>query len=252
MVILQRTIFTILFVSGFMIASAQDEIVIDTSKNIILLREASGGIMLHTQGWGLRFSKGYNKTEFRKRMLVIEFLEMQSPKQIRTINPYFTNSKSYVYGKLNAVYMLRGTYGIHRLLNRKPYWGGVELRFLYMGGVTLGFTKPIYLYILEPSPQFYEYTIVEEKYDPNRHYVDNIYGRASFTKGFDEIGFYPGFHTKIGLDFDFGVYRSKVKSLEVGAIIDVFPRAIPIMAFNDPDYYFLTFFFSFNFGKRYN
>ena len=235
-----------------MIASAQDEIVIDTSKNIILLREASGGIMLHTQGWGLRFSKGYNKTEFRKRMLVIEFLEMQSPKQIRTINPYFTNSKSYVYGKLNAVYMLRGTYGIHRLLNRKPYWGGVELRFLYMGGVTLGFTKPIYLYILEPSPQFYEYTIVEEKYDPNRHYVDNIYGRASFTKGFDEIGFYPGFHTKIGLDFDFGVYRSKVKSLEVGAIIDVFPRAIPIMAFNDPDYYFLTFFFSFNFGKRYN
>lgn len=252
MVILQRTIFTILFVSGFMIASAQDEIVIDTSKNIILLREASGGIMLHTQGWGLRFSKGYNKTEFRKRMLVIEFLEMQSPKQIRTINPYFTNSKSYVYGKLNAVYMLRGTYGIHRLLNRKPYWGGVELRFLYMGGVTLGFTKPIYLYILEPSPQFYEYTIVEEKYDPNRHYVDNIYGRASFTKGFDEIGFYPGFHTKIGLDFDFGVYRSKVKSLEVGAIIDVFPRAIPIMAFNDPNYYFLTFFFSFNFGKRYN
>jgi TM2 domain-containing membrane protein YozV len=251
-VILKRTIYTILFIFGFIIASAQDEIIIDTSKNIILLREASGGIMLHTQGWGLRFSKGYNKTEFRKRMLVFEFLEMQSPKQIRTINPYFTNSKSYVYGKLNAVYMLRGTYGIHRLLNRKPYWGGVELRFLYMGGVTLGFTKPIYLYILEPSPQFYEYTIVEEKYDPNRHYVDNIYGRASFTKGFDEIGFYPGIHTKIGLDFDFGVYRSKVKSLEAGVIIDVFPRAVPIMAFNDPDYYFLTFYFSFNFGKRYN
>jgi hypothetical protein len=247
-----RFIITILLLLTGLLLFSQDEIVIDTSRNIILLKEASGGIMLHTQGWGIRFSKGYNKTEFKKRMIVIEFLEMQSPKQIRTINPYFTNSKSYVYGKLNAVYMLRGTYGIHRMLNRKPYWGGVELRFFYMGGVSLGFTKPVYLYILEPSPQFYEYTIVEEKYDPNRHYVDNIYGRASFTKGFDEIGFYPGFHTKIGLDFDFGVYRTKVKSLEVGAIVDVFPRPIPIMAFNDPDYYFLTFYFSFNFGKRYN
>lgn len=245
-------LFTILLSSASLLLYSQDEIVIDTSKNIILLKEATGGIMLHTQGWGLRFSKGYNKSEFKKRMIVVEFLEMQSPRQIRTINPYFTNSKSYVYGKLNTVYMLRGTYGIHRLLNRKPYWGGVELRFFYMGGASLGFAKPVYLYILKPSPQFYEYTIVEERYNPNEHYVDNIYGRASFTKGFDEIGFYPGFHVKIGLDFDYGVYRTKVKSLEVGAIIDVFPRPVPIMAFNDPDYYFLTFYFSFNFGKRYN
>jgi hypothetical protein len=252
MKIFTRTIFILLLFSASLFLYSQDEIVIDTSKNIILLKEASGGIMLHTQGWGLRFSKGYNKSAFKKRMIVVEFLEMQSPRQIRTINPYFTNSKSYVYGKLNTVYMLRGTYGIHRMLNRKPYWGGVELRFFYMGGASLGFTKPVYLYILEPSPQFYEYTIVEERYNPNKHYVDNIYGRASFVKGFDEIGFYPGFHFKIGLDFDYGVYRTKVKSLEVGAIIDVFPRPVPIMAFNDPDYYFLTFYFSFNFGKRYN
>jgi TM2 domain-containing membrane protein YozV len=244
--------FIILFLFIGSLLHAQDEMVIDTSKNIILLKETTGGIMLHTQGWGLRFSKGYNKSEFKKRMIVVEFLEMQSPRQIRTINPYFTNSKSYVYGKLNAVYILRGSYGIHRLLNRKPYWGGVELRFFYMGGVSLGFAKPVYLYILKPSPQFYEYTIVEERYDPNQHYVDNIYGRAPFVKGFDEIGFYPGIHTKIGLDFDYGVYRTKVKSLEVGAIVDIFPRPLPIMAFNDPDYYFLTFYLSFNFGKRYN
>jgi hypothetical protein len=245
-----------IFITGFILAGyflyAQDEIVIDTSKNILLLKEASGGIILHTQGWGLKYSKGYNKTAFRKRMFVIEFIEMQSPKQIRTINPYFTNSKSYVYGKLNTVYMLRGTYGIHRLINRKPYWGGVELRFLYMGGITLGFAKPIYLYILKPSAQYDEYTITEEKYDPNQHFVDNIYGRASFTKGFDQIGFYPGVHVKVGLDFDYGVYRTKVKSLEVGAMVDIFPRPVPIMAFNDPHYYFLTFYLNFNFGKRYN
>jgi hypothetical protein len=247
-----RTLLYVLFLFTCFNLFSQEEMVVDTSKNIILLKEASAGLSLHTQGWGLRFSKGYNKSEFSKRVIVIEFIEMQSPKQIRTINPYFTNSKSYVYGKLNSVFFLRGTYGNHRMINRKPYWGGVELRFLYMGGVSLGFAKPVYLYILVPSPQFYEYTIVEERYDPNEHYVDNIYGRASFFKGFDKIGFYPGIHAKIGFDFDYGVYRTKVKSLEVGAIVDVFPRPIPIMAFNDPHYYFLTFYFCFSFGKRYN
>ncbi len=230
---------------------AQIESVIDTSKNILLFKEASGGIILHTQGWGLKFNKGYNKTAFKRRTLTFEFVEMQSQKQIRTINPYFTNSKSYVYGKLNSVFIIRASYGIYRLLNRKPYWGGVELRFFYMGGVSLGFAKPVYLYIIRQLPA-YNYTIYEERYDPEKHFVDNIFGRASFTKGFNKIGVYPGFQVKVGLDFDYGVYRTKVKSLEVGAILDVFPRPVPIMAFNDPNYFFLTLYLSFNFGKRYN
>lgn len=225
---------------------------IDTSKNILLFKEASGGIILHTQGWGIKFSKGYNKTAFKKRMLVFELNEMQSQKQIRTINPYFTNAKSYIYGKLNSVFIVRASYGLHRLLNRKPYWGGVELRLIYMGGASLGFAKPVYLYILKPSPIFYEYTISEERYDPDEHFVDNIFGRTSFTKGFNQISVYPGIHAKIGLDFDYGVYQTKVKSLEVGAIIDIFPIPVPIMAFNDPNYFFLTLYLNFNFGKRYN
>ncbi len=247
-----RTLFILgLFVISFQ-SRSQGEIVIDTSKNILLLKEMSFGVIFHTQGWGVKFSKGFNKTAFKKRMLNIEMVEMQSPKQYRQINPYFTNSKSYVYGKLNSVFIFRGTYGTHRLLNRKPYWGGVELRFLYMGGVSLGVAKPIYLFILEPSPEIYVYSINEEKYDPDKHFVDNIFGKAPFTKGFNELSLYPGIHGKIGLDFDFGVYRTKVKSLEIGAMIDVFPKPVPIMAFNDPNYFFLTFYLNFNFGKRYN
>ncbi|MCD4731423.1 MAG: hypothetical protein K8R74_12530 [Bacteroidales bacterium] len=248
----KRVIFIIIIFLGSIQLQAQIESLVDTSRNILLFKEASGGILLHTQGWGIKYSKGYNKTAFKKRMLVFEFVEMQSQKQIRTINPYFTNSKSYVYGKLNSVYIIRASYGIHRLLNRKPYWGGVELRFFYMGGISLGFAKPVYLYILKPSPIFYEYTISEERYDPEEHFVDNIFGRSSFTKGFNEISVYPGIHAKIESDFDYGVYQTKVKSLEVGAIIDIFPRPVPIMAFNDPNYFFLTLYLNFNFGKRYN
>ena len=70
---------------------------------------------------------------------------MKHPKQIRVINPYYYNARSYVYGKLNHVYMLRIGYGFKKLLNRKPYWGGIELRVLYMGGLSLAFAKPVYL-----------------------------------------------------------------------------------------------------------
>lgn len=234
-------------------ASAQNEIAFDTSKNIILYKERTLGFIFHSQGWGLKYSKGYNKTAFSKRSWTIEFVEMQSPKQIRTINPYFTNSKSFIYGKLNAVFVLRGAYGNYKQLNRKPYWGGVELRLLYMGGVSLGFAKPVYLNIYDiNNPGDVRYVTTVERYDPEEHFLDNIYGRASFTKGFNQIGFYPGFHGKIGLDFDYASYRNKVKSLEIGAIIDVFPRAIPIMAYNDPNYFYLTFYLNFNFGKRFN
>ena len=248
-----RYIFLFLILGGAVGASAQKEAIYDTSKNVILLKERSFGAIFHTQGWGIKYSKGYNKTAFNRRMLVIEMVEMQDPKQIRIINPYFTNAKSYHYGKLNSVFIFRGSYGNHKQLNRKPYWGGVELRLLYMGGVSLGLAKPIYLYILNiTAPGDFIYTTTLEKYDPDKHSVDDIFGRASFTKGFNEMGFYPGLHAKIGLDFDYASYRNKLKSLEVGAMLDIFPRAIPIMAFNDPNYFFFTFYLNFNFGKRYN
>jgi len=231
--------------------SAQSDIVLDTSKNILLLKERSFGAIFHSQGWGITYSSGKHKTAFKKRVLVIEMVEMKSDKQIRIINPYFTNAKSFVYGKLNSVFVFRGSYGNHKQLNRKPYWGGVELRFLYMAGISLGVAKPVYLHILNhTSSDIYITTI--EKFDPDDHSIDDIFGRASFTKGFNEIGLYPGLHFKVGLDFDYASYSTKVKSLEIGAMVDLFPRPIPIMAFNEPHYYFLTFYLSFSFGKRFN
>ena len=254
MKVILRFLASILFMASAFAAYTQDEIVYDSSKNIILFKERSFGFILHSQGWGIKYSKGFNKTAFNKRAWSIELVEVQSPKQVRTINPYFTNSKSFVYGKLNVVFLLRGIYGNYKQLNRKPYWGGVEVRLLYMGGVSLGLAKPVYLNIYDintPGDNGYIITTIE-RYDPEQHFLDNIYGRASFTRGFNELGFHPGIHGRIGLDFDYASYRSKVKSLEIGAALDIFPRPIPIMAYNDPDYFYLTFYLSFNFGKRFN
>ncbi len=225
----------------------------DTILDQVLLRKKmSGGIILHNRGWGFQFQKGRNITFFKSVMWEASAISMKSPKQVRTINPYFSNAKSYFYGKINHVFVLRGGIGFDKMLNRKPYWGGVEIRLVGFGGVSLAITKPVYLYILKFTSSYYDYQIVIEKYDPEKHFLDNIYGRAPFSRGLGELRLYPGIYGKFGMNFEYGHYNSKIKSVEVGAVIEFFPIPVPIMAFNDPDYYFLTLYINISIGKRFN
>ncbi len=220
------------------------------SENILLKQEFTGGITIHNLGFGLQFRRGWNKSYFKSRILELEVVNMNNPKQVRMINSDYFNAKSYVYGKLNQVYILRAGYGFKKLLNRKPYWGGVELRLLYMGGLSVAFAKPIYLYFWDDLHT----TLKEEKYNPDNtlHNRNYIYGRAPFMSGFNEIKIYPGVYAKGGLNFEFGEYNTRIRALEAGIVAEYFPVAIPIMAFYSAQNFFLTFYLNFQIGKRYN
>lgn len=222
------------------------------SDRVLLRQEFTGGIILHSRGWGFQFRKGRNLSFKRSFQWEIDIVSLKSPKQIKTLNPYFNNAKSYVYGKLNHVYVLRAGFGIKRLLNRKPYWGGIELRFIYFGGFSLGFAKPVYLYILNYSAEFDDYTIDIEKYNPKFHGLDNIYGRAPFSYGIENTSLHPGLYGKLGLNFEFGDYNSAIKAVELGGAIDYYPFPIQIMAENPKQSVYITFYLSFSFGKRYD
>ena len=229
-----------------------DEAYDTIGDNVLFRKEMSGSLIIHSNGWGLEFRTGTNRTVFKKWMFEANLLEMKDAKEIRSINQFFTNTKSYFYGKLNAVYILRAGVGQQQMLNRKPYYGGVEVRLFYSAGISAGFSKPVYLNIIKLDDNQYRYITVTERYDPDEHFPDNIYGRASFTKGFGELTFYPGAYAKAGLNIEFGTINQKPKMVEVGAALDLFPKAIPIMAFNSPQNYFLTLYISVGIGKRYN
>jgi hypothetical protein len=225
---------------------------IDTILNKVILRhEIMGGATLNTRGFGLIFGKGYNATAFKKNLWEAEFFGVRGDKQVRInfYGAYYSNANSYVFGKLNKVYNLRVGIGQQHLLNTKPYWGGVELRFTYYGGLSLGFAKPIYLYIINQTGFN---TIDSKKYDPDEHFVENIYGRAPFLDGLNEIKLHPGAYLKAGLNFEFGQFNTVVRALEAGIMIDGYAVPIPIMAFNDPHHYFFNFYVNVTFGKRYN
>ena len=245
-------IVALLFLSSFA-AFAQFDAEMDTvGDNLLFRKELSASAIIHNNGWGIEFRAGKNRSIFNKLMFEANLIEMKDSKEIKSINPFFTNTRSYFYGKLNAVYMLRTGVGQQRMLNRKPYYGGVELRLFYSGGLSTAFAKPVYLNIIELEEGSYRYITITERYNPEDHFPDNIYGRASFFKGFNQLAVYPGIYAKAGLSVDFGTLNQRPKIIEAGVAFDLFPKGIPMMAFKDPDQFFMTLYLSFGIGKRYN
>ena len=236
---------------GLRAQTKTDEKEEEVSDSVLLENQWTIGLMAHTNGWGARFRKGHNITYLKQFMWEIEFSTYKSPKEIRSVNPYFSDSKSYIYGKLNTVLFLRGGVGFQHILNRKPYWGGIQLTVFYYGGFTLGIAKPIYLNIIKARPDN-TYYVEEERYNPDLHSVDNIYGRGSLFSGFSKIGLHPGAYAKAGLEFEFGTKNTRINSIEAGGILDFSPIPIAIMAFQPKQTFFFSLYLSVALGKRYN
>jgi hypothetical protein len=228
---------------------AQSESNLD--NKILFRKEWSCYGFVHTEGWGIGFRSGKHKTYLRKHMWEVEFSTMKHPKEKR-VTSYFDNYRSYIYGKLNSVYLFRGGYGVQRVLNGKPYWGGVELRWFFYGGATLGITKSVYLYVMEYNAETNRNEIVAERYDPDKHILENIIGRGPYFKGFNHMGIYPGIYAKTGLNFEYGVNDALLKGIECGVTFDYMPLGVPIMAYNNKNNYFLSLYLGLHLGKRTN
>ncbi|HPS46154.1 MAG TPA: hypothetical protein PKZ21_03200 [Bacteroidales bacterium] len=235
---------------------AQDVSSFDTINDakILLRKEKSGFIEIHTSGFGLGYRNGKHLTGYKKRMFEVELTGMKHPKEIKIINPILISAKPYFYGKQNSLFIIRGGYGRQRIINSKPYWGGVEIRYFYYGGVSLGLLKPVYLYIAHDTivGNLHYFTTTIEKYDPDIHSEDVIYGRAPFLKGFGRIQPVPGIYFKTGLNFEYGDSYEILKAIEMGVTGEFFIKKPPLMAYNSNKNYFFSLFLSFHFGTRGN
>ncbi|MCB9186613.1 MAG: hypothetical protein H6601_07680 [Flavobacteriales bacterium] len=223
---------------------------------VLLKQEFTGGGMIHTQGWGLLLRRAKNKTFLRKRLFELEAVSMEHPKEIRTVNQGYENSRGYVYGELNQVVVTRLGYGRHNVLYAK-FDKGVEIRYLYIGGFSMAWAKPIYLDIARWEGTNF-LGVSTERYDPNKtdaqgntlHTQENIVGSASPFLGIDKMQFYPGMYGKFGFSFEYARKEKSVRSLEAGVIIDYYIRDVPMMAKIKNDPYYLTFYLAFNFGVK--
>lgn len=218
---------------------------------LLYRNEATFGILAHTNGFGVNYRRGRHVTAARKRVLEIEAVNYRHPKEVKVVNPYFDHPKGYYYGKLNSLFILRPGVGFQNVIYTKPEKNGIEIRYVTFLGASLGFAKPVYLEILKDSPGGNgDALIVIEKYDPDKHFIDDIYGRGPFLRGFGEMKLYPGAYGRFGFNFEYGPSDTEVKSLETGICVDVYPKVIPLMANEHNHQVLVSLYLNLSFGKK--
>lgn len=212
----------------------------------ITVKEWNFELFANTSGFGGGYQHGRTPDDFNKYFWEIDFLYNQHPKAIRSINTYYSGVKPYRYGQLYTLFFLRGGYGYQRILNHRPYWGGVQVRYTLSGGADLGIGIPNYVEVLNYNTGFAEIV----RYDPLSDNLNNIIGGASLFNGILQTIIRPGFYAKTGLNFDFANSDYRIQSLEIGVTIDMVFPFIQQMANNPAKKFYLAAYLSYNFGRK--
>lgn len=219
---------------------------------VVYKRQREGGIIAYTNGWGGDFAFGKHVDGFRRRMIHLEVSSIKHPKQIRSFNPFYEDAKSYFFGKVNSVFTVKATWGYKKVLFDRLRTAGVQVSRRWAIGPTIAFQKPVYLLIGKPDFPFD--FLEEERYDPNIHSVDNIYGRASYFSGIDQITPVPGIHGKYVMHFEWsqlGVNNPNTTSLEFGLAASAYLAPVEILATEKSTQFFLNLFLALKIGRKY-
>jgi hypothetical protein len=215
----------------------------------IYKREQVFGLVVHTTGWGLTYRYGKYTSGFSRNTIEAEIVGKKHPKEIKTFSSLFDNSNGYVYGKLNSILVARGGVGRHSTFISKQSVRGIAISSIFNIGLSFTYAKPSFLEIITIDEEGIIGSEIE-KYDPDKHTQGDIIGKASYFRGFLSGKFYPGAYIKTALNFESSFVASKINALEVGAILDLYPKRIPIMANELNRHYFFNLYVSLTFGSK--
>jgi hypothetical protein len=223
---------------------AQGEL--NEQQKVFFRNERSFGVLLNTDGIGISYREA-KRIDYRNKLLLeIDAGTLRDQKEYKQSSPY-TQGGSYVFGKLNSTFYLRAGLGHQHELFKKADLGGIAVRYFYTAGPVLAIYKPIYykvLYIVTAG----EYDVKEEKFDASIAIPQDIYSKASFTKGLDETKVMPGLYVKAGFNFEYSKEDKIIHAIELGGQVNAFPVKIPIMAVAPNKAVFFSLFVSYRFG----
>jgi len=227
-----------------------DELVGTYDANVIYTQQAVGGITAHTEGWGFFFRRARIPSIFRKEFWEAEAVTMHDEHEYKLVNQENPDASPYYFGKLNGMETIRLGLGVMKMLWRKNDLSYVQVDYVYAVGASLAILKPVYLDVLVSNPVTGQVSPVSQEYNPNTDNPTNIYGRSSVFDGFGQLSFYPGAYGRIALNFDFSNKHRTIKAIEVGVVVDVYDKVIPMMAFVQNNQIFTNLYLNFNIGKR--
>ncbi|MEA3460633.1 MAG: hypothetical protein U9R49_02060 [Bacteroidota bacterium] len=237
-------IFVFVLSAGSLLAQGE----IDEQKRVMLRDERTFAGFLYSNGYGANYRYGYWRNARNQFIIDADFAYVKHPKEVKTSVSYNYSTYRYVYGKKNLFWELKGTAGWQKELYRKIDRSGISVRLYYAGGLSVGFTKPVYYKVFTTSARS---EILKEEYlkfDPSIH-QGSIGGRGPFYMGFDELKVIPGIYGKTGFSFEYSQKDAIVHALEAGVSLTVYPKEIPIMATEQNNFLFFTLHVGYRFGR---
>lgn len=201
----------------------------NVQDEIIFEKEWTIGGFLHTRGWGIDYTNIKIKDNTKKRLWQISFQEIKGRTEKRTAGGATPNGslKGYYYGKQNKFFTVDFLMGQQRKIAQTGRRKGVELAYNYKAGASLGLAKPYYMIMqIEGEGQ------IPVKYtgDNEAEFFDSpIVAGAGFGEGIEEMKLYPGGIVRTSLIMDIATQQDFVKSIEIGAQVQVFYKRVPIM-----------------------
>ena len=192
-------ILAVIVLFGAITLYAQGEL--NEQQKVFFRNERSFGILLNTDGIGISYREAKRIDYRNKWLLEFDGGTLKNQKEYKQSSP-LAQGGSYIFGKLNSTFYLRAGIGHQHELFKKADLGGIAVRYFYSAGPVLAIYKPIYYRVMYLIPNTgNEYEEKDEKFDNSMASAQDIYGKASFTKGLKETKVMPGFICQSRIQF---------------------------------------------------
>ncbi|MDG2342131.1 MAG: hypothetical protein P8L24_03590 [Cytophagales bacterium] len=230
----------ILFFISTEVSFSQNSEYFDTEKEVFwgINKNSWGGLI---GGGVLKFSNKVSDNMYQT--IGLEAVNIKHPKE----NKYSSAlgyGRTFVWGKKNYLFSLRGQYGREMILINKKDPQGIRINAQVAVGPSLGLLVPYYI-------KYSRNNRVEiENFDSTIHTFNNVIGSASFLEGLDELKIKPGINFKAALNFEFGGARSAT-AIEVGFLADIFSKEVVMMPTAKNYSVYPTAFITLFYGRKY-
>jgi hypothetical protein len=227
--------------------------------NIIYDTEMSGLVRFHTNGFAFGMNYGKLKTYYKTNIWQFELVHLKHPREYLDRVEFAPmrpggSANSFTYGKQNSFFAIHAGYGQKYYFSGKAKKQGVAVGMSYAVGPSLGIIKPYYLELYRFDTNGLPNGTLAQGYTEENASLflnpNSIAGGAGFGYGFDGLSVTPGGHAKVALHLDWGAFDEVIRALEVGIMIDVYAKEIPIMLTEDNRPHFINLYFSAELGKR--
>ena len=185
-------------------------LVLAQSQNDDYTIENTWGINKNTRSaliGGFVFKHGVRNSSGSFTTYGLELIDVRHPAELKSITG---TGSSYIIGKRNHLFAIRGQYGRDFVLFNKAPQQGVQINLVLAAGPSIGLESPYYVQV-----------------DSNNQ--NSVIGRGFIFQGLFESKIVLGANLKTSLNFEFGTLKSSVSGFEAGFLLDAYFRKIDMM-----------------------